>query len=73
MSNHNEISSFIWNVCDDVLRGLDCVIEPKKDEIIELYNELKDEVDPTPIIKKQTGIQTYQMYKINKNNKSLRG
>tara|TARA_B100002052_G_scaffold67296_1_gene60632 strand:- start:4551 stop:6263 length:1713 start_codon:yes stop_codon:yes gene_type:complete len=22
MSDHNEISSFIWNVCDDVLRGL---------------------------------------------------
>jgi len=22
LSNHNEISSFIWNVCDDVLRGL---------------------------------------------------
>ncbi len=22
MSNHNEISSFIWNVCDDILRGL---------------------------------------------------
>ena len=22
MSKHNEISSFIWNVCDDVLRGL---------------------------------------------------
>jgi type I restriction enzyme M protein len=22
MSNHNEISAFIWNVCDDVLRGL---------------------------------------------------
>ena len=22
MGNHNEISSFIWNVCDDVLRGL---------------------------------------------------
>jgi type I restriction enzyme M protein len=22
MSNHNEISSFIWNICDDVLRGL---------------------------------------------------
>ena len=55
MSNHNEISSFIWNVCDDVLRGLfkqheygdvilpflvlrrlDCEIEPKTDEIIEL-------------------------------------
>lgn len=78
MNNHNEISSFIWNVCDDVLRGLfkqheygdvilpflvlrrlDCVIEPKKDEIIELYNELKDEVDPTPIIKKQTGLKFF--------------
>ncbi len=22
MPNHNEISSFIWKVCDDVLRGL---------------------------------------------------
>ena len=52
MVNHQEISSFIWNVCDDVLRGLfkqheygdvilpfvvlrrlDCVIEPKKDEV----------------------------------------
>ena len=78
MNNHNEISSFIWNVCDDVLRGLfkqheygdvilpflvlrrlDCVIEPKKDEIIELYNELKEEVDPTPIIKKQTGLKFF--------------
>ena len=78
MNNHKEISSFIWNVCDDVLRGLfkqheygdvilpflvlrrlDCVIEPKKDEIIELYNELKDEVDPTPIIKKQTGLKFF--------------
>ena len=68
MSNHNEISSFIWNVCDDVLRGLfkqheygdvilpfvvlrrlDCVLEGKKNEIIELYNELKDEVDQIPI------------------------
>ena len=68
MSNHNEISSFIWNVCDDILRGLfkqheygdvilpfvvlrrlDCVLEGKKNEIIELYNELKDEVDSIPI------------------------
>jgi type I restriction enzyme M protein len=78
MSNHQEISSFIWNVCDDVLRGLfkqheygdvilpfvilrrlDCVIEPKKDQVIELYNELKDEVDPTPIIKKQTKLKFF--------------
>lgn len=78
MSNHQEISSFIWNVCDDVLRGLfkqheygdvilpfvilrrlDCVIEPKKDQIIELYNELKDEVDPTPIIRRQTKLKFF--------------
>ncbi|MCW5520184.1 SAM-dependent DNA methyltransferase [Aureitalea sp. L0-47] len=78
MSTHQEISSFIWNVCDDVLRGLfkqheygdvilpfvvlrrlDCVIEPKKDKVIELYKELKDEVDPTPIIKKQTGLKFF--------------
>tara|TARA_R110001592_G_C13174596_1_gene750165 strand:+ start:2366 stop:4078 length:1713 start_codon:yes stop_codon:yes gene_type:complete len=78
MGNHQEISSFIWNVCDDVLRGLfkqheygdvilpfvvlrrlDCVIEPSKDEVIKLYNELKDEVDPTPIIKKQTGLKFF--------------
>lgn len=78
MSNHQEISSFIWNVCDDVLRGLfkqheygdvilpfvilrrlDCVIEPKKDQVIELYNDLKDEVDPTPIIRKQTKLKFF--------------
>jgi type I restriction enzyme M protein len=78
MGNHQEISSFIWNVCDDVLRGLfkqheygdvilpfvvlrrlDCVIEPQKDKIIKLYNELKDEVDPTPIITKKTGLKFF--------------
>jgi type I restriction-modification system DNA methylase subunit len=56
MSKHQELSSFIWNVCDDVLRGLfkqheygdvilpfvvlrrlDCVLEPNKDEIYNLY------------------------------------
>ncbi len=42
-----------------VLRRLDCVIEPKKDEIIALYNELKDEVDPTPIIRKQTRLKFF--------------
>jgi type I restriction enzyme M protein len=70
MSNHQEISSFIWNVCDDVLRGLfkpheygdvilpfvvlrrlDCVLEPQKDEAHRLYNEFKDKIDnPSPII-----------------------
>jgi len=68
--NHSEISSFIWNVCDDVLRGLfkpheygdiilpftvlrrlDCVLEPHKDNVINLYNEYKSQVDdPSPII-----------------------
>ena len=66
MSNHNEISSFIWNVCDDVLRGLfkqheygdvilpfvvlrrlDCVLEGKKDEIINVHREYKDKFDDT--------------------------
>jgi type I restriction enzyme M protein len=76
MLNHNEISSFIWKVCDDELRGLfkpheygdviipfvvlrrlDCLLEPHKDEVVELYNSLKDEIeDVSPIIKKKTGL-----------------
>lgn len=71
MSKHQELSSFIWNVCDDVLRGLfkqheygdvilpfvvlrrlDCVLEPNKDEIYNLYEDYKSRVDdPSPIIK----------------------
>lgn len=70
MSKHQELSSFIWSVCDDVLRGLfkqheygdiilpfvvlrrlDCVLEPHKDSIYNLYEEYKNKVDPTPIIK----------------------
>ena len=70
MSKYNQISSFIWNVCDDVLRGifkqheygdiilpftvlrrLDCVMEPYKDEVVNLYNKYKNDVkDPSPII-----------------------
>jgi len=76
MTDHNKISSFIWNVCDDELRGLfkpheygdviipfvvlrrlDCLLEPHKDEVVELYNSLKDEIDDvSPIIKKKTGL-----------------
>ena len=80
MKNHSEISSFIWNVCDDVLRGLfkqheygdvilpfvvlrrlDCVIEPHKDEVVKIYNDLiKDGIeDPSLIIKKQTKLDFY--------------
>jgi type I restriction enzyme M protein len=70
MSNYNQISSFIWNVCDDVLRGLfkpheygdvilpftvlrrlDCTLETHKDEVYEIYEKYKSQVDdPTPII-----------------------
>ena len=58
MSNYNQISSFIWNACDDVLRGLfkpheygdvilpftvlrrlDCVLEPHKDDMFNIYLE----------------------------------
>ena len=69
-NNYNQISSFIWNVCDDVLRGLfkpheygdvilpftvlrrlDCVLEPHKDDMFNIYEEYKSKVDdPTPII-----------------------
>jgi type I restriction enzyme M protein len=76
---HQEISSLIWNICDDVLRGLikphqygdviipfivlrrlDCIIEPHKDEVISLYNELKNDIDDiSPIIKKKTGLVFY--------------
>jgi len=64
------IESFIWKVCDDVLRDdfkrheygdiilpflvlrrLDCVQEEHKDEIVNLYGELKDKFDdPSDII-----------------------
>ena len=55
MSTYQEISSFIWKVCDDELRGLfkpheygdvilpfvvlrrlDCLLEPHKDEVVQL-------------------------------------
>ena len=79
MSTHQEISSFIWKVCDDELRGLfkpheygdviipfvvlrrlDCLLEPKKDEVVELYNQIKSEVDdPSPIIKRRIGLSFF--------------
>ena len=76
MSNHNEISSFIWKVCDDllrdvfknyeygdiilpflVLRRLDCVLEPKKKEVVEFYNSIKGEFeDPSEVLMEQTNM-----------------
>ena len=67
-TKHSEISSFIWSVCDDLLRGLfkqheygdvilpfvvlrrlDCVLEPSKDKVIELYENYSKKIDePTP-------------------------
>ena len=78
---HQEISSLIWNICDDVLRGLfkpheygdviipfivlrrlDCIIEPHKDEVISLYQELKNDIDDiSPIIKKKNRISILQL------------
>jgi type I restriction enzyme M protein len=76
---YNEISSLIWNICDDVLRGLfkphqygdvilpfvvlrrlDCILEPHKDEVVKLHKELKGEIDdPSLIIKRKTGLSFY--------------
>ena len=88
MSNYNQISSFIWNVCDDVLRGLfkpheygdvilpftvlrrlDCVLEPHKDEMFNIYEEYKSKVDdPTPIIlnKINTTFFNHSKYDLNR-------
>ena len=75
MANHQELSNFIWGICDDVLRGLfkpheygdvvlpfvvlrrlDCVLEPQKDKVLELYEQYKNKVkDPTPIILDKIG------------------
>jgi type I restriction enzyme M protein len=83
MSKQQELSSFIWNVCDDVLRGLfhqyqygevilpfivlrrlDCVLEPNKDEIFNLYEEYKSKVDdPSPIIKNKVKKEFYNYSK----------
>ncbi len=79
MNTHQEISSFIWNVADDVLRGLfkqheygdvilpfvvlrrlDCVLEPKKDEVHTLWEQYKDKIDdPTPIIEGFIGLKFF--------------
>jgi type I restriction enzyme M protein len=89
MSNsYSQISSFIWNVCDDVLRGLfkqheygdvilpftilrrlDCVLEPRKDDVYNIYEEYKGKVDdPTPIIlnKINTTFYNHSKYDLNR-------
>jgi type I restriction enzyme M protein len=83
MSKFQELSSLIWSVADDVLRGLfkpheygdvilpfvslrrlDCVIEPRKDEIYNLYEEYKSKVEePSPIIKNRIKTEFYNTSK----------
>ena len=87
-NNYNQISSFIWNVCDDVLRGLfkqheygdvilpftvlrrlDCVLEPHKDEVFNIYEKYRSKVDdPTPIIKNRinTPFFNHSKYDLNR-------
>ena len=36
------------------------MLEPTKDEVVDLYEELKDQIDdPTPIIRKKSGLSFY--------------
>ena len=87
-NNYTQIASFIWNVCDDVLRGLfkpheygdvilpftvlrrlDCVLEPHKDDMFNIYEEYKSKVDdPTPIIlnKINTTFFNHSKYDLNR-------
>jgi type I restriction enzyme M protein len=83
MSKFQELSSLIWSVADDVLRGLfkpheygdvilpfvilrrlDCVIEPRKDEIYTLFEEYKTKVeDPSPVIRSRIKAEFYNTSK----------
>ena len=39
-----------------VMRRLDCVLEPKKDEVYDLYSKYKDQISgPYPVISRQIG------------------
>ena len=82
-NNHSEISSFIWSVCDDLLRGLfkqheygdvilpfvvlrrlDCVLEPSKDKVIDLFDKYSKKIDdPTQIILNEIGLSFYNQSK----------
>lgn len=92
-----ELSNFIWNIADDVLRGLfknheygdvilpfvvlrrlDCVLEPNKDKVYELYQQYKDQIDdPTPIILGHTGatffnVSKYDLRRLKSDAKNIR-
>jgi type I restriction enzyme M protein len=47
-----------------VMRRLDCVLEPKKDEVYQLYTRFKDQLsDPTPVILRQVGLPFFNTSK----------
>ena len=47
-----------------VMRRLDCVLEPKKDEVYELYNKFKDQLsDPSPVILRQVELPFFNTSK----------
>lgn len=82
-TDSQSLSSLIWNVADDVLRGLfkqheygdvilpfvvlrrlDCVLEPQKDKVLQLYEQYQGKLDdPTPIILNQIGTTFYNRSK----------
>ncbi len=81
--NHSDLSTLIWSIADDVLRGvfkpseygriilpfvvfrrLDCVLEPKKDEILELHKKYKDQIqDTSPVIQSEIGLPFFNYSK----------
>ena len=47
-----------------VMRRLDCVLEPKKDEVYNLYNKYKDQFDdPSPVILRQINLPFFNKSK----------
>ena len=47
-----------------VMRRLDCVLEPKKDEVYDIYTKFKDQLaDPSPVILRQVGLPFFNTSK----------
>jgi hypothetical protein len=58
------------NQISDSIQELSYVTEESNRQLTEQLNEIDSSIQTNNLL---TGIQTYQMYKINKNTKSLRG
>ena len=47
-----------------VMRRLDCVLEPKKEKVYELYQKFKDQFDdPSPVILRKIGLPFFNVSK----------